>query len=190
MKTKTLEQFRQQLLDLAARMGHDLQAIEEQARTPPSGQAAGELTNAPMHLGDSGTEEFLHGVNATLLSNEEQLSRDVIDALHRIKEGSYGNCENCGKSIPEERLQAIPYARYCVSCANEISAGDRVNFNTGRPRLPKDTLAAPSEADAQRRHAPDRRASGTAGGGTEIGGVAGTNLNHGDPSEPDIEDAT
>jgi DnaK suppressor protein len=42
--------------------------------------------------------------------------RDVDVALSKIEKGTYGVCERCGEPISPERLEAIPYARLCVSC--------------------------------------------------------------------------
>lgn len=42
---------------------------------------------------------------------------DVVAALERIDTGTYGRCDNCGNEIPEARLEAVPAARLCVSCA-------------------------------------------------------------------------
>ena len=41
---------------------------------------------------------------------------DVIAALERIEDGTYGACANCGADIPFERLQAIPWATLCIDC--------------------------------------------------------------------------
>jgi RNA polymerase-binding protein DksA len=45
--------------------------------------------------------------------------RDVLIALKKLDEGTYGTCENCGKEIPWERLEAIPSARLCVDCKQQ-----------------------------------------------------------------------
>jgi DnaK suppressor protein len=51
------------------------------------------------------------------LSFQARAAVDEIDAaLAKILEGSYGVCEQCGATIPRERLRAIPYAALCVSC--------------------------------------------------------------------------
>ena len=51
------------------------------------------------------------------LSFQARAAVDEIDAaLAKILEGSYGICEQCGSSIPRERLRAIPYAALCVQC--------------------------------------------------------------------------
>lgn len=48
--------------------------------------------------------------------------REVEEALHRLQRGQFGRCEECGEEIPQKRLQAIPWARYCVSCQEEVSS--------------------------------------------------------------------
>ncbi len=43
----------------------------------------------------------------------------IYDALSRIEKGTFGSCENCGQPIAKPRLQAIPYAKFCIDCARE-----------------------------------------------------------------------
>ena len=92
-----------------------------------------------MHLGDMGTEVYLQELNATLLENEEYLRGEVMAAMERIDEGTYGTCENCGTKIIEERLELLPYARYCTPCAEKLQSGKDINLNEGRPRDAADT---------------------------------------------------
>ena len=49
---------------------------------------------------------------------EKQLF-EIEDALKRIVEGTYGICEDCHIEIPEERLRALPSARYCLDCSKK-----------------------------------------------------------------------
>ena len=44
--------------------------------------------------------------------------KDVDLALEKIKNGTYGVCENCGKEIDKERLLACPEAKTCLKCHN------------------------------------------------------------------------
>ena len=87
-----------------------------------------------MHLGDMGTEVYLQELNATLLENEEYLRGEVLAALERVDDGTYGTCENCGQKIIEERLELLPYARHCTPCAEKLQSGRDINLNEGRPR--------------------------------------------------------
>lgn len=47
---------------------------------------------------------------------EEDL-KNINLALQKIKNDTYGKCENCNKDLPEERLRAFPEARYCNDCS-------------------------------------------------------------------------
>ena len=55
----------------------------------------------------------------TLLGSDENILDQVEAAIHRIEDGGYGRCKECGEQIPKTRLDAIPYAAECVRCASE-----------------------------------------------------------------------
>lgn len=50
----------------------------------------------------------------TLLEN----LREVEDALAKLETGAFGTCESCGNAISEARLEAMPSARLCITCAS------------------------------------------------------------------------
>jgi len=51
------------------------------------------------------------------LSAQARAAIEQIDvAVAKIHDGTYGRCENCGTTIPKERLKALPYAALCVKC--------------------------------------------------------------------------
>lgn len=57
------------------------------------------------------------------LGNEARHELHLIaKALDQIKNGTYGNCSDCGKSIPPERLRAYPFAERCIDCATRAEA--------------------------------------------------------------------
>jgi DnaK suppressor protein len=51
-----------------------------------------------------------------------KLLREISGALHRIDGGTYGICMECEQPISSKRLDAVPWARYCVSCQERIAA--------------------------------------------------------------------
>ena len=55
---------------------------------------------------------------AALLRDARIRLADLDAALLRIDEGTYGTCSRCGRSIGEERLQALPGAVHCIDCAD------------------------------------------------------------------------
>ncbi len=59
------------------------------------------------------------------LDREANLLRNVRGALSRIKDGSYGICMHCDEDIKLKRLDALPWAAYCIRCQE---AADRHEF--------------------------------------------------------------
>ena len=56
-----------------------------------------------------------------MLGEREQLKLKAIDdALRKIEDGTYGECEECGEPINKKRLKILPFAKYCVKCQSEI----------------------------------------------------------------------
>lgn len=208
MDTREMDRYRKQLQELSARVGPDVEAVIDQVMGGSGGQAGGQLSNAPMHMGDSGTEEFLHEMNAVLLENEQYLVSEASHALARIDDGTFGRCEHCDGPIAKERLDAIPYVRLCIGCASG-ERDESPNLNVGRPRSSTDTMASAESRPSRRKNksqrisnsaveaaeaaadaAADTFAAGTAGGGTAIGGLAGTNIGDGDPDVAELQQAT
>ena len=210
MDSKRANEFKRNLLGLLARIDGDLDMTSEISHQASGGQGTGELSNVPFHLGDMDTEEFLFQLNSALMNNQSHLREEVIEALRRLDEGLYGVCESCGRSIPEERLEVLPFTAVCVDCAS-AEAEPSLNLNYGRPRVPKDTIApegdmgesrwpgnspeekVPSSDDSRRRKGErseaDTHAAGTPGGGDASGGLAGSNVGHGEPMIADLEDS-
>jgi DnaK suppressor protein len=52
-----------------------------------------------------------------ILERERRTLKEIETALTRVKKGEYGICGNCGVGIPRARLEALPWARLCVGCA-------------------------------------------------------------------------
>lgn len=82
-----------------------------------------DLSNMPFHMADLGSDNFEQENTLSLTANERRLLVEIEDALLRIEEGTYGICEGNGETIPEARLKAIPWARYCLKCATLSEMG-------------------------------------------------------------------
>jgi len=73
-----------------------------------------ELSSVDQHQADVGTETFEREKDLSILEQVDAELADVEHALRRLDDGTYGTCEFDGKPIPEERLEAMPAARFCV----------------------------------------------------------------------------
>lgn len=128
MKKKDQEIHHQRLLEMAVRLKEDEEGVANDALRQASGDNAGNLSNIPMHLADLGTDAFEQEMSASLLTNARQLQIEVAAALDRYEQGRFGSCEQCGREIGEARLQALPYTRYCVDCAQHAEEDGEVGF--------------------------------------------------------------
>jgi DnaK suppressor protein len=114
VKEKSIaEQQRARLLSLRARLRGEMDRMADAAL----GQGRGETSTLPIHLADLGSDNFEQELTLSLVGSEKVALDKIELALQRIGEGSYGTCEDCGKKIPESRLEAIPYTTVCVRCA-------------------------------------------------------------------------
>src|ERR1700759_598355 len=67
---------------------------------------------------DSGQVTAERGEVDALVGTLRDTLSDIDDALAKIDAGTYGMCEQCGKPIGEARLEAMPAARLCITCAS------------------------------------------------------------------------
>lgn len=79
-------------------------------------QGEGEINTAAgdQHLADHASDLVDHELDQSLGENAENVVAEIDEALWRIEAGTYGTCIACGAVIPEERLEAVPYAILCL----------------------------------------------------------------------------
>lgn len=69
-----------------------------------------------MHTGDAGSDSYDRDFALNLLAKEQDALSEIEQAITRAETGVYGICEMSGERIPNERLEAIPFARFTVAC--------------------------------------------------------------------------
>jgi DnaK suppressor protein len=80
---------------------------------------------------DDGTEDIVDRANNaynrelmfSLSDAERSTLLQIENALRRMDEGGYGRCANCGQNIAVPRLEALPWARFCVDCQELAEKG-------------------------------------------------------------------
>lgn len=68
------------------------------------------------HIADLGTDTFQQFMDTNQMRDDGDVLEMIEDALLRLENGEFGICLDCGKEIPMGRLEAKPYARYCIDC--------------------------------------------------------------------------
>jgi DnaK suppressor protein len=120
MNQAELAPYRRRLLALKKRLGAACSGLEEDALRGMGGEASGSLSDLPLHPADLGTDAYGEEMALGMLENEDQLLTEVNDALARLLQGAFGRCEECGQEIDRARLDALPYARYCLPDAQAL----------------------------------------------------------------------
>src|SRR5229473_7118508 len=104
--TMNIERSKQRLLDKERELRSDITRLEGEARVSGEAEVRDSTDDA---TSSQGTSESLQ--EDTLAS---RTLVQVQDALHRIDDGAYGKCIACGRQIEAARLEAIPWAQYCL----------------------------------------------------------------------------
>ena len=78
-------------------------------------ESTSELSHLAQHSADVASETFEREKDFSILEQVEAELADVDRALRRLDEGTYGLGEACGQAITDERLEAMPAARFCIS---------------------------------------------------------------------------
>ncbi len=117
--TIDLVRRRAELLELRERILH---AAEDLVADD---QGAGEINTAAgdAHIADHASDLVDYELDQSLGENAETVVGEIDAALARIDGGAYGTCAVCGEPIPEERLEAVPYATLCVEDRRRQEAG-------------------------------------------------------------------
>jgi RNA polymerase-binding transcription factor DksA len=118
-----LDGYKRLLLALRARIRGDVTAMTDAALSQSRSEAAGDLSVMPLHMADIGSDNFEQEQTLAFIQSDNATLGLIEEALERIKEGTYGICESCGKPIPKVRLNVLPYTANCVQCV-EIASRD------------------------------------------------------------------
>jgi RNA polymerase-binding protein DksA len=70
----------------------------------------------PKDLADIASDDIDRKMIEAIGSQDLKRLKLIDSALTRIQQGKYGLCVKCGKRIPQDRLEAIPYALMCIEC--------------------------------------------------------------------------
>jgi len=117
-----------------ARYRQVLEEKAEEVRRSMSAQKAAQVVarlDVPSDEGDLSQQHHEEWIFLNRNTIDMKLLREISDALHRLDAGIYGICMECEEPISAKRLDAVPWARYCVSCqeriAARIAAGEEVD---------------------------------------------------------------
>lgn len=120
MKKAQLDGFRTQLESEHRRLTELIEEHEQELEEARLTETSADRSPDPGSA-EAGSMKFEYEKELSLERNIVDLLHKVERALARVDDGSYGICESCGSEIPMARLEVLPYATMCVTCASKKS---------------------------------------------------------------------
>jgi RNA polymerase-binding transcription factor len=115
MDKKRLDYYKKKLVARREELMRTIARTEEEGRQADDDQTVDLADKAA----NSYTKEFLFG-----MTNTDRTILNMIDeALKRIKANEYGLCANCQEEMQQKRLEAVPWAKHCVTCQEKAEQG-------------------------------------------------------------------
>ena len=112
----TIEKFEKRLLEERVRLRILIEEYEQELEVARMTESSSDRSSDPGNA-EAGSMKFEYEKELSLEQNTLDLLGKVDRALERVKEGTYGICESCSKTIPMTRLDVLPYVTLCVDCA-------------------------------------------------------------------------
>lgn len=114
-KALDMEKFRKQLLKERERLESEMKVTNSDLADQGS-----DLANYDNHPADSASDTYERTKDYALNENFRNMLEQIDEALRKIDDGTYGQCDRCGGAINPQRLKAIPYATLCIDCQETI----------------------------------------------------------------------
>lgn len=133
MQKELLLDFKRRLLGERSRLAGQINFIDEQGYGGlgvPLGDSIGEISTYDNHPADIGTEVFERSKDFALREDAMLNVAAIDDALKKIKDGTYGTCDVCGREIDMNRLEAVPSTAKCRECKE---AEEKIPHQNDRP---------------------------------------------------------
>ncbi|MBM3253968.1 MAG: TraR/DksA family transcriptional regulator [Candidatus Omnitrophica bacterium] len=116
MKKKDLERYKKMLLKEKEKVLSEIEHIGKDNLNRSQKEASGDISSYTYHMADMATDNYDREFSLNMATNEQKVLFKIEEALQRVKDGTYGICEDCEKPISKKRLDALCYTNLCVNC--------------------------------------------------------------------------
>lgn len=135
MDERLVRMLRRKLTALRHRVRSQLAEMEAGMMGSSQSEWSGELSAYDNHPADSASETYHREQQVGLIDSRRRILSMIDGVIAKMDDGTYGLCEKCGREIPAERLEAIPFTLLCKEC-REAQEAEMVTH----PRPPEEGL--------------------------------------------------
>lgn len=126
-----VQQARRLLDEERRRLEEVRNSLQQEALGETERESVQELSSVDQHTADLGTQTFQREKAESIRLSVEDRLADIEAAYHKLEKGGYGVCEECGRPIAKERLEARPETRFCAEDAARVGGGEGAASSTG-----------------------------------------------------------
>jgi len=117
IKKSDIEKFKKQLEEMRDQLSQTIKSVSDDVKSTD------ESKGYSQHQADEGTDDFGQTISIEVSTKEQGIMRQIVRALEKIEDGSYGVCDVSGDEIPIKRLEAVPYATMTVQAQEKFEKG-------------------------------------------------------------------
>jgi DnaK suppressor protein len=118
MNKSELTKYKNLLIKVRESINGDINHIAKE-NLKSQKESSGDLSGYSFHMADMASDSYDRELSLNIAGEEQEIIYEIDDALKRIEEGKFGLCLSCDKKIPQKRLNAVPYAKYCIQCKSK-----------------------------------------------------------------------
>lgn len=118
MTKQELVKYKKLLIKVREGIAGDISHITKESLKSQK-ESSGDLSGYSFHMADMASDSYDRELSLNIASEEQEIVYEIDEALKRIEECKFGKCISCDKKIPQKRLNAVPYAKYCIQCKSK-----------------------------------------------------------------------
>ncbi len=118
MMKQEMVKYKKLLIKVREDIAGDISHIAKESHKSQK-ESSGDLSGYSFHMADMASDSYDRELSLNIAGGEQEIVYEIDEALKRIEDGKFGKCITCEKKIPQKRLNAVPYAKYCIQCKSK-----------------------------------------------------------------------
>jgi len=118
MMKQELAKYKKLLIKVREGIAGDISHIAKESLKSQK-ESSGDLSGYSFQMADMASDSYDRELSLNIAGGEQEVVYEIDEALKRIEDGKFGKCISCEKKISQKRLNAVPYAKYCIQCKSK-----------------------------------------------------------------------
>jgi RNA polymerase-binding transcription factor DksA len=113
---KELQKYRETLIGLKEQVATDIKHLSQDTLMKSQKDVSGDISGYGVHMADVASDNYERDFSLERVSDEREVLIEIDEAIRRVDEGTFGQCQMCKGVINKQRLEVLPHSRFCKKC--------------------------------------------------------------------------